>query len=1087
MPIRYIQVLDVLSYGDAVSNQVLRLHEFLKDRSGRSEIYVNGADPRVANCYGKIQDLLIDDDVILIHHFSGYSQIADRISSLRVKKIIVYHNVTPAAFFDPKVFLYEYCKKGAAQFREIASKYDLVLGDSLFNCKEAENAGAKSTAVLPITVAEFKIHEDATKYSEELRGRSEFIWLFTGRIAPNKRQDLVLDVFAKYIKSYPGHTHHLYLVGSFSKDDPYALKVSSKVKEHNLEGSVTLTGHVNDSELPAYYLAADVFLSMSEHEGFGVPIVEAFKTGVPVLAFSSTAVEETVGRGPGALSSLEIDEAVTMVHSVFHDRKFKEELIRYGIQEAARFTLEAVRTRLGTILDQFESRRTSQSPLRVSIVICTYNRSDYLQRCLDFLMKQDYPHFEVVVVNGPSTDRTNDLLSGRKNIKVVQNPHRNLSISRNLGIKESAGDIVAFIDDDALPHDDWLSKLVARYDDLLPAIVGVGGRTFEAGSFRFQFEDGVIDAFGHNTLAPSNDPIVHNNSQYRLMLGTNCSFRREALIGVKGFDEQYDYFHDESDLAVRLQAAGGIIGHAREAYVRHEFAQSHNRNGKYNFNWFTIAKNSAYFCMKNATSSSIPIRIYKSITHSWKIRCLYFIRGFREKELGALEAGRYILSVLKGTLRGLYDSCFPRKTSNDLGLTTPFVPYLQERKTPESNKKLHVCIISQDFPPKSYGGIGTLYLTIAKQLIQMGHKATVISRGDTDSLRETGPFTHIQVATVECPYSWLDFPILSKNVGWAAKTARLIKDIHRESPIDVIESAVWDFEGIGVLALRPELNIPLVVRLVTPILVAAETNKWQINDDIGLCAKMERELVLQADRVIAISESIQKTFSSLYDITPDRKWSVQLCGLEPWPAYDYASNYNQLPGDFRRGKVQLLFVGRLEQRKGIHILLKALSIALTKDSRISVWIAGFDVENWKEKAEGICTREVLKRIDFLGSVDEIKKDLLYGNCDFVVFPSQYESFGLVALEAMVHGKPVIGARAGAIPEVVIDGKCGFLFPPDDVERLAETILWLSKDKNLLRQMGEGAKKRAEELASRNMAEQSVRLYSDLLINSELTA
>ena len=89
---------------------------------------------------------------------------------------------------------------------------------------------------------------------------------------------------------------------------------------------------------------------------------------------------------------------------------------------------------------------------KVSIVICTYNRADFLKRTLKSLQYQIYKNFEVIVVNGPSTDGTKDILEQYKGIvKIAVNPKTNLSISRNMGIRMSAGDIVAFIDDDAIP------------------------------------------------------------------------------------------------------------------------------------------------------------------------------------------------------------------------------------------------------------------------------------------------------------------------------------------------------------------------------------------------------------------------------------------------------------------------------------------------------------------------------------------------------------------------------------------------------------------------------------------------------------
>jgi predicted SAM-dependent methyltransferase len=123
---------------------------------------------------------------------------------------------------------------------------------------------------------------------------------------------------------------------------------------------------------------------------------------------------------------------------------------------------------------------------------------------------------------------------------------------------------------------------------------------------------------------------------------------------------------------------------------------------------------------------------------------------------------------------------------------------------------------------------------------------------------------------------------------------------------------------------------------------------------------------------------------------------------------------------------------------------------------------------------------ICDRIHFFGVITEEFRGQLYENCDFVVFPSRYESFGLVPLEAMVYQKPIIAAAAGAIPEVVIDGKSGLLFEPDNEQDLARKILLLINDEPLRKKLGQGAKQRVEVLSSRKMAKSSLLLYESLI-------
>ncbi|MEM8780134.1 MAG: glycosyltransferase, partial [Cyanobacteria bacterium P01_G01_bin.49] len=865
------------------------------------------------------------------------------------------------------------------------------------------------------------------------------------------------------------------------------MNIRSKIKKLNLLNRVTLYGKVLNEDLPAYFEGADLFLCMSEHEGFCVPVVEAFNCSLPVVAYLGTAVKETMRGSPGALNSLDVNEAVKKIHEVFADSDFRKQLISHGNKMAKNYTYEAVKENLNSIIQtHIETPLDKEKPFKVSVVICTYNRYDYLKRCLTYLQNQSYPHFEVIVVNGPSTDGTTEYLTTRKDVKVVQNSARNLAISRNLGIRNASGDVIAFIDDDALPYDNWLEEIVKAYQESAPCVGGIGGRTFYANQLFFQFDRGTTDPFGKAYHVPDDHPVWGDQPRYRYLMGTNATFYKKALVKVNGFDQQYDYHHDETDLAVRLQKAGYFLSYADHAYIRHEFAQSHNRRGRYNLNWHKICKNTIYFGLKNAADiASLTKRINVTNKNMWEERILYFWKAKQQGELDLADFLRYSRWSILGTVKGLYDSSFPRKLGNDLQTFTSFLPYLNnshdsQLASSKPKKNLHVMLISQEFPPDSYGGVGAYNHSLAKELIQMGHKVTVICRGTQDSTQTIGPITIIRIATVDIVDCFPEYPLLSKNLAWAKTAARITQEVHTKHPIDIIESAIWDAEGIGIVMLRPQFTVPLVVRLVTPFLVSIKINQWEITPDFQACAEMEKELVKNADGVIPISQSIQDSFSSTYNVNPDERWNVQFLGVQPWPTYADTSNYGQLPSELQRGEIQLLFVGRLESRKGIDIFIKALKLVMPREPKINVWIAGADIEGWQEKVKEYLDNESLKRVQILGHISEEKRELLYANCDLFVFPSRYESFGLVALEAMVYGKPVIGAKAGAIPEVLIHGECGLLFEPDNHEDLASQIIKVVKDKNLYSKLSKGAKERAELLSSRAMAESSVERYNSII-------
>jgi glycosyltransferase involved in cell wall biosynthesis len=241
----------------------------------------------------------------------------------------------------------------------------------------------------------------------------------------------------------------------------------------------------------------------------------------------------------------------------------------------------------------------------VSVVINTLNRADVLERALESLDWVAYrPGFEVVVVNGPSTDGTEAILErwgGR--IKVGRCDRPNLSVSRNIGIAMAAGDIVAFMDDDAVAEPEWLEQLAMPFSNEEVAIAG--GHTYDHTGVTFQYRYGTIDRLGADADPLQEwDPVrlaYPLTSRFPYPIGTNSAFRRSTLIAIGGFDEEYEYFLDETDVVVRLIDAGWMIRQLPNAYIHHKFAPSsmrgENRVAKHRY---SIVKNHVYFGLRNA-------------------------------------------------------------------------------------------------------------------------------------------------------------------------------------------------------------------------------------------------------------------------------------------------------------------------------------------------------------------------------------------------------------------------------------------------------------------------------------------------------
>ena len=213
----------------------------------------------------------------------------------------------------------------------------------------------------------------------------------------------------------------------------------------------------------------------------------------------------------------------------------------------------------------------------VSIVVATVDRIDSLKRCLDGLDRLAGVPFEIIVVVGPGDGSTEEYLSGRSDVaSILTNTTRNLSRSRNLGVAAASGALLAFIDDDAYPSERWLADLVPEFDD--PEVGAVGGEVFDYTGYSHQARysrstragDAMV-VLGRPLRGLTETPAA---GTFDYPMGTNLLVRRAALEAIGGFDEQYDYFLDETDLVRRLLDAGWIVRVVDKGQVFHKFLPS---------------------------------------------------------------------------------------------------------------------------------------------------------------------------------------------------------------------------------------------------------------------------------------------------------------------------------------------------------------------------------------------------------------------------------------------------------------------------------------------------------------------------------
>jgi len=242
--------------------------------------------------------------------------------------------------------------------------------------------------------------------------------------------------------------------------------------------------------------------------------------------------------------------------------------------------------------------------MRLSVVINTYNRGRSLRNTLRSLLHQTYNDFEVVVVNGPSKDNTAEVLAEFEDrIRIYRCPDVHLSKSRNIGIDHAAGDIVAFIDDDAIPEPDWISDLIAAYDS--PNIGGAGGLVYDHTGTSYQYEYSVCNRVARASFdrtPPFDDYLTPGADPFLYLQGTNCSFRRNALIEIGGFDEEIEYYLDETEVCMQIIDRGYQLRSLTRAIVHHKYLSSHIRNQqKVVLDPYSTVKNHCCFAVRNGT------------------------------------------------------------------------------------------------------------------------------------------------------------------------------------------------------------------------------------------------------------------------------------------------------------------------------------------------------------------------------------------------------------------------------------------------------------------------------------------------------
>ena len=353
------QVLATLGYGDAIGHEVIGIQRVLRGAGYQSDIFVETADPRLEHLTRDFSDLshASAPEHLLIHHFSIGSRASRIAYALPDRMALVYHNITPPEYFiGVHPLLVQLCFMGRRELRAYTDRVVLALGDSEYNRDELDAAGFRDTGVLPV-VPSFA-HLDVVP-NRMLAAQFDDEWvnlLFVGRTIPNKKFEDVIRAYAAYKRRNP--RSRLIFVGSHAGFDLYFAMLQQLVASLRLP-DVHFMGHITNEELTAFYDVADLFVCASEHEGFCVPLIEAFYKRVPVMAFAATAVPKTLDGGGVLFDTKDPVHMARIIDAIVSDPGLQDRIL--AAQDAA---LDRLRGRDfdGTLLAFVERALATEAP-----------------------------------------------------------------------------------------------------------------------------------------------------------------------------------------------------------------------------------------------------------------------------------------------------------------------------------------------------------------------------------------------------------------------------------------------------------------------------------------------------------------------------------------------------------------------------------------------------------------------------------------------------------------------------------------------------------------------------------------------------
>jgi L-malate glycosyltransferase len=338
--------------GDAIGDSARRTRTLLRDMGHDSEIFALTIDDELRGEVRPFGTGEAGGGDVTVFHFALPSAMTEAFARLPGGRVLQYHNVTPPAFFAPyDPVLFRLTSLARRELATLVGHVELALGVSDFNRRELEEIGFASTGVLPLSVDLARVTQAPDRPALARSLDDDFVnFLFVGRIAPNKKVEDIIRL-AEHYKRYVDAYYRFIFVGKYDAVPRYYDTIRALMAEYRLLNErFVFTGPVPDEDLAVYYRHAAVYISMSEHEGFCAPLLEAMAMDLPILAYGAAAVPETLGGAGVQFFEKDMEYAAELLGALAFDDTLRAQVIAGQRRRLADFNDERLQADLQAVI-----------------------------------------------------------------------------------------------------------------------------------------------------------------------------------------------------------------------------------------------------------------------------------------------------------------------------------------------------------------------------------------------------------------------------------------------------------------------------------------------------------------------------------------------------------------------------------------------------------------------------------------------------------------------------------------------------------------------------------------------------------------